>query len=140
MRRLLPAIAVATLGLSGTVAAEWYSFRGSGRPDMTFPIEADGKTNQIPLYKFDLQVTELVLRQDTDCADYYWLEATLTQWCDSGDGYLLILDDLTLGEIYTRGNKWAIGFESLDLGRRCIEHLRKLHNLKPEQVRDATKP
>jgi hypothetical protein len=93
----------------------------------------------VPLYKLDLQVTELVLRRDTERAGYYWLEATLTEWRDSGGGYLLMLDDVVLHEIYTRGDKWAVGFESLAVARRFLEHLRKLHNLKPERVRDATK-
>jgi hypothetical protein len=86
-----------------------------------------------------LQVTELVLRRDTERADYYWLEATLTEQRDSGDGYLLMLDDVILGTIYTRGNKWAVGFTSLDLARRCFQHLRELHKLTPKRVHDTTK-
>ena len=139
MRGLFSATAIAVFGLPGVVTAEWYSGRGSGLPDKTFPIEVDGKTQQMPLYKLDLKVTELVLRRDTERADYYWLETTLAEFRDSGSGYLLILDDVVLHEIYTRGNKWAVGFESLDLARRFLEHLQKLHRLPPPQVRDATK-
>ncbi len=138
MRRLLPAIAVIVLGYPGISAAEWLTGRGSGKPAKTITVEVDGKPHQLQFYKFDLQVTDLVLRRDTEKSDYYWLEATLTEYRDS-DLYSLMLDDLMLGQIYTRGNKWAVGFESLDLGRRCLEHLRTLHNLKPEHVRDATK-
>ena len=101
-------------------------------------MKVNGESHQLSLYKVNLQVTDLVLRRDSERADYYWLEATLTEFRDS-DVYLLMLDDLMLGQIYTRGNKWAVGFESRDLGRRCLEHLRKLHKLKPEHVRDATK-
>lgn len=138
MRRFRSIIAIAALGFPGSSAAEWLTGRGSGKPAKTITVEVGGKSHQLPFYKFDLQVTELVLRRDTEKSDYYWLEATLTEYRDS-NLYYLMLDDAILGEIYTRGNKWAVGFESLDLARPCLEHLRKLHKLKPEQVRDATK-
>lgn len=139
MSRLQLIFAVVTLGIPSISAAEWYSIRGTGKPAKTIRGEAHGKTFELPLYKLDLQATALVLRRDTERADYYWLETTLTEQRDSGDGYFLAFGDVVLGEIYTRGNKWAIGFTSIDDARRCFRHLRELHRLDADHARDTTK-
>lgn len=137
MTRLLPIIAIAIPGFPSISAAEWYAIQG--KPTTTIRVKEHGKSAEIPVRKLDLRVTALVLRRDTERAGYYWLEATLPEQRDSGAGYLLAFDDVVLGDIKTRGDKWAIGFDSLDLARRCFQHLRALHKLDEALARDATK-
>ena len=137
MSRVSSTIALLALALPSVTLAEWYAIRGE--PATTLHIQENGKSIQVPVRKLDLRVTDLVLRPDTEDAKRYWVEATLVQWRDSGGGYLLAFGDVVLGDIYTRGNKWAIGFTSLDEARRCFQHLRKLHKLDAGHARDATK-
>jgi len=136
MRHAIPIVAFLAVALQAR--AEWYAVGYEGATT-TIRIDERGKSAKVPVRKLDLQVTALVLRRDTESADRYWVEATLAKPRDSGDGYLLAFGDVVLGEIYTRGNKWAIGFTSLDYARRCFQHLRELHQLDSEHARDATK-
>lgn len=136
-RPLLP-IGLAALLLAFQARAEWYAVGHEGATT-TIRIEEHGKSSKVPVRKLNLKVTALVLRHDTENVDRYWVEATLAEQRDSGDGYLLAFGDVVLSEIRTRGNKWAIGFTSLHDARRCFRHLRKLHRLDSERARDATK-
>jgi hypothetical protein len=137
MSRVSSSIALIALTLPSVAFAEWYSIRGE--PTTTIRIQDKGKSIQVPVRKFDPRVADLILRPDTEDAKRYWVEVTLVQWLDSGSGYLLAFGDVVLGAIYTRGNKWAIGFTSLNEARRCFLHLRKLHQLNSDHARDATK-
>lgn len=138
MRRLLLTIAILSPGCLLHSNAEWFTVYGSGKPAKTITMKLNGGSRRLPLYEAKLQVTDLILRRDNERAGYYWLEATLTEIRDS-DVYLFTLDDNEPLRVYTRGDKWAVGFESLDLARRALDHLKKLHKLKLEHVRDATK-
>jgi hypothetical protein len=137
MSRVSSIIALLALALPSVSLAEWYAIRGE--PTTTLRIQDNGKSIQVPVRKFDPRVTDLILRPDSEDAKRYWVEVTLVQWLDSGDGYLLAFGDVVLGEIYTRGDKWAIGFTSLDKARRCFQHLSKLHKLDADHARDTTK-
>src|SRR5689334_13441673 len=106
MRRIGPTIAFAVLSWPGVSAADWYSIQGG--PATTIRIESDGQSHQISARKVDLPVEALVLRSDTERVDYFWLEVHLPDTRDS-DGYLLVIDGRSLGQIFTRGPKWAIG-------------------------------
>jgi hypothetical protein len=139
MIRFLTTLAVLTIALPSIATAEWFTVYGTGKPAKIIRGEHRGKPFSVGVYKVDLQATELVLRRDTERADYYWVEATLTRQRDSGDGYMLLLDGIETGTIYTRGPKWAVGFDSINDARRCFAHLRKLHRLDTGHARDATK-
>ena len=119
------------------VRGEWYAIGRHGSKTSE-KIEGGELVSRVPVRKIDLQVTALVLRKDTEDTGRYWLEATLLTQRDSGDGYLLAFDDIILAEIKTRGDKWAVSFDSLELARRCFQHLRKLHKLDKTQAQDAT--
>ena len=136
MTRAIPIVACLSLALQAS--GDWYAVGREGATT-TIRITEHGKSLDVPARKLALRVTALVLRRDTESADRYWVEATLAEQRDSGDGYLLAFGDVVLGTIYTRGNKWAIGFTSLDNGRRCFQHLRELHRLDSDHARDATK-
>jgi hypothetical protein len=129
---------VISLVVAVTANAEWYAIgRGDAKP--TEKVEGEKLVHRVPVRKIDLHVIAIILRKDTDDAGRFWLEATLQTQRDSGDGYLLAFDDVVLGEIKTRGDKWAIGFDSLQLARRCFQHLRGLHKLDQAHARDTTK-
>jgi hypothetical protein len=131
------AIAFLAFALPTGARAEWYAIRG--KPTTTLRLQAEGKVVEVPVRKIDLPATALVLRRDTEDAKRYWVEITLTEPRDSGDGYLLAFGDVVLSEIYTRANRWAIGFTSLEQARRCFAHLRKLHQFDSEHAKDRTK-
>jgi hypothetical protein len=128
----------AFLVLAFHARAEWYAI-GRNDAKQTETIEGGELVSRLPVRKIDLHVTALILRKDTEDAGRFWLEATLQTQRGSGDGYLLVLGDVVLGEIKTRGDKWAIGFDSIELARRCFQHLRELHKLDEAHARDATK-
>lgn len=136
MTRVTPIVAF--LGLALQASGEWYEV-GRERATITVRVTEPDKSFDVPVRKLDLRVTAIILRRDTEDATHYWIEATLKEQRDSGDGYLLAFDDVVLRTIYTRGNKWAIGFSSLHDARRCFQHLRKLHRLDSDHARDATK-
>ena len=120
-----------------TADAEWYAI-GRGGAKTTQKVEGGELIVRAPVKKIDLPVTAVILRKDTDDAGRFWLEATLLTQRDSGDGYILAFEDVVLSEIKTRGDKWAIGFDSLELARRGFRHLRELHKLEKAQARDTT--
>ena len=137
MSHISSAIAFLALAFPSITLADWYAIYGA--PTTMIRIQEHGKSIELPVRKLDLRVTALVLRPDTEDPKHYWLEATLSEQRDSGDGYLLAFGDAVLGDIKTRGDKWAIGFDSLELAWRCFQHLRKLHKLDEAHARDATK-
>lgn len=136
----LTLFALGSVGLQSIATAEWIALYGhEPEPSTTIRVAFDGgKILQIPLRRFDLRATALVLRRDTERADYFWLEVEMPQTIDS-DGYLLVIHGHFVGQIYTRGNKWAIGFDSIEKARCCLEYLREFHHLDSQHVRDATK-
>ena len=78
MSHLATLIACAVLSLPSISAAEWYS--SLGRPRKAIRVEFDGKSSlTLDLAKIELPVTSLVLRRDTDRADYFWLEVHLAE-------------------------------------------------------------
>ena len=140
MSHVATLIACAVLGVPSISAAQWYSFVDGG-PRKAIRVEFDSKSSlTLQLAKIKLPVTALVLRRDTERADYFWLEAHLpeTEVIDP-DSYLLVINGRSVGQIFYRGHKWAIGFSSLEQARRCLQYLRKYHHLDSEHVRDATK-
>ena len=135
-------IALVVFGLTVTCPAKWYFIQRSSPKSIR--LQVDNKTMQVPVRKVDLPVSALILRTDTERADCYWLEVTLPDTRDS-DAHMLVIDGravgevYTAGQVYTRGNKWAIGFISLEQARRSFNYLRKLHRLDAQHARDATK-
>jgi hypothetical protein len=139
----LPAsIALVAFGLTVPSAAEWYFIQGNSPTSIR--LQVDGRSTRVSVRKVDLPVSALILRTDTERADWYWLEVSLPDTRDS-DAHMLVIDGravgevYTAGQVYTRGNKWAIGFISLEQARRSFNYLRKLHRLDAQHARDATK-
>lgn len=142
MGRFRAVITFAMLSLPSISAAKWYRIQGESSTFIR--IHADGQSMRIPVREVDLLVSALVLRHDTERPDWYWIEVTLPETRDS-DGHLLVIDDRAVGQvwdvggIYTRGDKWAVGFTSLRQARRCFYYLRTFHHLDAKHAHDATK-
>ena len=137
MRHPVRTIACVLLGLPSGSHAEWYRIHGES--PKTIRIEIEGQAMQLPLSKIELPVTALDLRRDTERSDYFWVEVSLPATRDS-DSHLLVIDGRNIGQVFTRSNKWAVGFSSLAQARSCFEYLQKFHRLDPKHARDATKP
>ncbi len=116
--------------------AEWYFIDGDS--PTTVRVEFEGKAMNVPVRKVDLRVEEIVLRRDTERADYFWLEVLLPETMDS-DAHILVIEGRNIGQVFTRTRKWAIGFSSVEEGRRCLQFLRQFHRLDEKHVRDRTK-
>jgi hypothetical protein len=142
MHRLRTAIVLGVLNLPGISAAEWYFC--DGESPTTIRLHVGEQSMPIAVRKVDLPVSAVVLRRDSERVDWYWLEVTLPETRDS-DGHMLVIDGRAVGQIpepgqvYTRGNRWAIGFISLEQARRCFDYLRNFHRLDAAHAHDATK-
>jgi hypothetical protein len=130
-------MACVLLSLPSVSEAGWYSMQGESPTKIR--VEVESKAMQLPVRKIDLPVTALGLRRDTERPDYYWVEVALPETRDS-DRHLLVIAGRSVGQVFTRANKWAIGFSSLAQARRCFDYLQKFHQLDPKHARDATKP
>lgn len=139
MNRIAILIGFALLSLPSISAAEWYYMFDGPRKAVRVQFD-ESPPVQLQLAKIDLPVTALVLRPDTERADYFWLEIHLpkTEAIDS-DGYLLVINGRSAGQILYRGHKWAIGFNSLEKARLCLRYLHKFHNINSKDVSDKTR-
>lgn len=136
MRRAFPFAAF--LALAFQASGEWYAIdrtKGTG----TEKIEDGHLVVRVPIRVLDLKVVAVILRETNDYLGKYVIEATLDKQRDSGNGYYLAFGQTVIHDIKTRGDKWAMGFDSLELARECLNYLQKHHKLDPSHVRDTTK-